>query len=55
MGPDPQREPIELSAEEQRRRRTRSIAIGLALGGLVLLFYLVTIVKLGPGILNRAL
>lgn len=46
---------VELTPEAQRRRRTRSIAIGLALGGLVLLFYLVTIAKLGPGILNRAL
>lgn len=55
MGPDPEFERIELTPDEQRRRRTRSIAIGLALGGLVLLFYLVTIVKLGPGILNRAL
>lgn len=55
MEQDPQREGVELTAEEQRRRRTRSIAIGLALGGLVLLFYLVTIVKLGPGILNRSL
>ena len=44
---------IVLTEEQKRRRRARSIAIGLALGALVLLFYAVTIVKLGPGILRR--
>jgi hypothetical protein len=46
---------IVLTEEQKRRRRARSIAIGLALGALALLFYLVTIVKLGPGVLNRPL
>jgi len=46
---------IVLTEEQKRRRRVRSIAIGLALGALALLFYLVTIVKLGPGVLNRPL
>jgi hypothetical protein len=46
---------IVLTEEQKRRRRARSIAIGLALGALVLLFYVVTIVKLGPGVLNRPL
>jgi hypothetical protein len=46
---------IVLTEEQKRRRRARSVAIGLALGALVLLFYLVTIVKLGPGVLNRPL
>ena len=44
---------IVLTEEQRKRRRARSIAIGLALGALVLLFYAVTIVKLGPGILRR--
>ena len=39
--------------DHQRRRRARSLAIALTLGGLVLLFYVVTIVKMGPAILNR--
>jgi hypothetical protein len=43
------------SPEEQRRRRKRSLAIALALGALVILFYAVTIAKLGPQILNRPL
>jgi predicted nucleic acid-binding Zn ribbon protein len=46
---------IVLTEEQRRRRRARSIAIGLALGALVLLFYVVTIVKLGPGVLRRPL
>ncbi|MEZ5785606.1 MAG: hypothetical protein R3D62_03780 [Xanthobacteraceae bacterium] len=41
--------------EQKRRQRTRSIAIALALGALVLLFYVITIVKLGPGVLTRPL
>jgi hypothetical protein len=48
-------EGIVLTEEQKRRRRARSIAIALALGALVLLFYLITIVKLGPGILDRTL
>ena len=46
---------IVLTEEQKRRRRARSIAIALSLGALVLLFYAVTVVKLGPGILNRPL
>ena len=38
-----------------KRRRRRSIALGLVLGGLVLIFYVLTIVKMGPGVLNRDL
>jgi hypothetical protein len=44
---------IVLTEEQKRRRRARSIAIALALGALVLLFYVVTIVKLGPGAVQR--
>lgn len=38
-----------------QRRRARSYAIAAILLGLVVLFYVVTIVKLGPGILDRPL
>ena len=41
--------------ETKRRQRMRSIAIGLALGGLVLLFYIATLVRLGGNVLNRPL
>lgn len=46
---------IRLTEEQKKRRRARSIAIALALAGLVVLFYVVTIVKLGPGVLERPL
>ena len=36
-------------------RNARSVAIALSLGALVLLFYVVTIVKLGPAVLHRPL
>ena len=47
--------PPPLSPEDRKRRRQRSVALALALGGLVALFYAVTIAKLGPGVLNRPL
>ena len=46
---------VVLTDEQKRRRRSRSIAIAAVLGFLVLLFYVVTIVKLGPNVLNRPL
>ena len=44
---------IILTPEQLKSRRQRNIAIGLAVGFFVLLFYAVTIAKLGPGILSR--
>jgi hypothetical protein len=44
-----------MSDEERRRRRGRSVALALVLAGLCLLFYVITIVKLGPDVLNRPL
>jgi len=38
-----------------RRQRTRSIAIALVLGFMVLLFYAATIVRLGGNVWNRPL
>ena len=43
---------IVLTEEQKRRRRQRSIAIALALGILVVLFFAVTMVK-GPAVLQR--
>jgi hypothetical protein len=45
---------ITLTEQQLRARRARSIAIAVALGVLVILFYIVTLVK-GPGVLNRPL
>jgi hypothetical protein len=44
---------IVLTEEQKRRQRARSVAIALALGALVVLFYVITIVKLGPNVLTR--
>jgi hypothetical protein len=41
--------------ERERRRRMRSIAIALALAGLVILFYVATLVRLGGHVMNRPL
>ncbi len=46
---------IVLTDEQKRRRRARSIAIAVSLGLFVLLVYAVTVVKLGPGVMNRPL
>ncbi|BAF88955.1 CoxF protein [Azorhizobium caulinodans ORS 571] len=54
--PPPPEDGVVLTPEQLRRRRARSIAIASVLGFLVILFYVVTIVKLGPGVvLNRPL
>jgi hypothetical protein len=55
MSEQPSEPGIVLTAEQKRRRRARSIALGVALGVLVVLVYVVTIVKLGPGVMNRPL
>jgi predicted nucleic acid-binding Zn ribbon protein len=52
MDDDDSEKGIVLTDEQKRRRRARSIAIALALGALVVLFYIVTLVK-GPGVLNQ--
>lgn len=46
---------IVLTPEQRRSRRNRNIAIGVAVGLLVVLFYVVTIAKLGSHVLERPL
>ncbi|MCR5858737.1 hypothetical protein [Mesorhizobium sp. J428] len=46
---------VTLSPAQKKARRSRNVAIGLALGVLVILFYVATIVKFGPAILDRAM
>jgi hypothetical protein len=36
---------IRLSEEQKKARRSRSLAIGLGLGALVIIFYIATIIK----------
>ena len=50
-----QQEYIALTPEQQRRRRIRSIAIGLGLAALVVIFFLITIIRLGGNVANRPL
>src|SRR5262249_16220231 len=49
-----ERDGVVLTEAEKKSRRQRSIAMALALGVLVLLFFAVTLVK-GPAVLNRPL
>ena len=42
------------SEEDLRRRRRRSIAIALILAGMVVLFYVTTLVRLGGNVAERA-
>ena len=43
---------VVLTPEQMRNRRMRNIAIGLAVAFLAVLFYAITIVKIGPGVLR---
>ena len=47
--------PVQLTAAELKTRRRRSIALGLVLVGVVVLFYVLTIVKMGPNVFDRVL
>ena len=53
--PPKQPAPAPFSPEDMARRRRRSVALALVLGGLVIFFFVVTLVKTGPAILNRPL
>ena len=46
---------IVLTPQEAKRRRQRNIALALTLGAIVVLFYVVTVAKLGVNVLNRPL
>jgi hypothetical protein len=42
-----------LTPEQARSRRSRNIAIALSVSFMVVLFYVVTVSKLGLGVLNK--
>lgn len=44
---------VVLTEEQEKRRRSRNVAIALALAALVVLFWLITIFKLGGDVANR--
>lgn len=52
--PDEKQTFLVLTEAEKKSRRSRNIALALILGGLVVLFYVVTLVKFGENILLRA-
>ncbi len=51
----PEKAGIVMTEAQSRSRRRRSIALALVIGGLVVLFYLITVFRMGPAILNRAM
>ena len=54
MSNDNPRDPgIRLTPEQEKARRQRNIAIGIAIGLLVVIFWAVTIVRLGGSVLQR--
>ena len=48
----PPQQGVRLTERQIKNRRMRNIAIGLCVTFLVVLFYVITIVKVGPGILR---
>ena len=50
-----ERPTMQLTEAQQKARRKRSIAIALCLAAFVVIFYVVTVIKLGPEVLNRPL
>ena len=42
-------ETVKMSDAQRRSRRNRNIALGLVLAGLVVLFYVVTLIKISGG------
>lgn len=51
--PDQQPRAPLLTPEQIKSRRARNVAIGLSIAALCVIFYAVTVVKLGPGILHK--
>jgi len=49
----PRNQVSQLTPEQIKSRRARNIAIALSVGALVVLFYVVTVAKLGLGVLNK--
>lgn len=46
---------LKLTEAQQKARKSRSMAIALALVAFVVIMYVVTLVKLGPGVFDRPL
>ncbi len=46
---------VTLTDSQKKARRSRSIALGISLAVLVLVFYLATMIKMAPGFFERGL
>ena len=46
---------VQLSDGERASQRRRNIAIGVGVAAICLLFYVITIFKMGPAIMSRSL
>jgi hypothetical protein len=53
MADKSEQEFVTMTEQQKKARRNRSVAIGLGLAALVIIFYVVTLVKFGPSILDR--
>jgi hypothetical protein len=53
--PDKMPEGLRLTEAEKLRQSKRNRAIGYAIAGLCVVFYLITVFKMGPSILNRSM
>lgn len=45
----------DLTEKQKKARRSRNVALGIVLAVLAVMFYVVTIIKIGPGIFDRAM
>lgn len=48
-----QHDTVELTEAQVKARRKRSIALAICLAAFVVIFYVITVVKLGPDVLQR--
>ncbi len=55
MTPPDSKPPVHFSEQDLKIRRSRASALAWVLAALVVLLFIVTIVKLGPNVLNRPL
>jgi hypothetical protein len=53
MADNGNQEPLRWTDEQLKRRRQRSVALAWVLGGLVALFFVITIAKLGGNVAKR--
>ncbi|MDF1608574.1 hypothetical protein PZ897_10340 [Hoeflea sp. YIM 152468] len=48
-------EKVDLTDKQKKARRSRSVALGIVLAVLAVLFYVVTIIKIGPAVFDRTM